>query len=314
MSELKERIEGIAKANAADIVGFAPADRFDKNDPIFKIMPEVKTVVGMAFRILRGSCRGVEEGSTYYQYTTMAIETLEETIMPMAQLQVAMALEEEGCFALPQRRHQLIMAEENSTNPEMNFPAIYRGKEQETQMNFPLAAVKCGLGELGLHGAVLSDRFGPLMRYCFILTDAEIEGTRIPAPHLCDKCGKCIAACPGKAINERGEIDAWRCAVYYSGANGTKNPFMPKDAYDIFEDRMQIIAGEAEITPEKARRILSETYFYPSVRHAYRASICGRACDVECYIHLEEKGVLTEKFKAPFRKREPWRYDLKDYE
>ena len=30
--------------------------------------------------------------------------------------------------------------------------------------------------------------------------------------------------------------------------------------------------------------------------------------------HLEEKGVLTKKFKTPFRKREPWAFDIKDFE
>ena len=95
----------IAKENGADIVGFAPAGRFDENDPIFKIFPGTKTVIGLAFRVLRGIYRGIEEGSTYYQYTTMAVENMEETVMPMAQLKVAMALEAEGFVALPQRRH-----------------------------------------------------------------------------------------------------------------------------------------------------------------------------------------------------------------
>ena len=56
----------------------APASRFDKNDPIFQIMPETKTVIGLAFRVLRGIYRGIAEGSTYYQYTTMAVENMEE--------------------------------------------------------------------------------------------------------------------------------------------------------------------------------------------------------------------------------------------
>lgn len=311
---LQEKVIALAKANNADLVGFAPVSRFDKDDAIFKIFPKVKTVIGMGFRILRGSCRGVEEGSTYYQYSTMALEALEETIMPMASLKVATLLESEEYSALPQRRHQMIMAEEDSTNPEVVFAAIYRNKPQELQMNFTDAAVKCGLGELGFHGTVLSDRFGPLFRYCFILTDAEFEATPMYEPHLCDKCGKCKTACPGKAIDEKGKIQPWQCAVYHNGANGSKNPFMPHDAYDIFEDRIEIIAGEAKVTPEKARAILRETYFYPSIRHSYNASICGKACDMACYVHLEEKGVLTEKFKTPFRKREPWTFDLKDYE
>ena len=91
---MRNRIIELAKANGADIVGFAPASRFEKDNPIFKIMPETKTVIGLAFRILRGIYRGIEEGSTYYQYTTMAVENMEETIMPMAQLKVANLIEE----------------------------------------------------------------------------------------------------------------------------------------------------------------------------------------------------------------------------
>ncbi len=311
---LKEKIIETAKANSADIIGFAPASRFDKNDPIFKIMPDVKTVIGLGFRILRGIYRGIEEGSTFYQYTTMAVENMEETIMPMANLKVSMFIESEGFTALPQRRHQQIMAESNSTNPEVAYDAIYRSRSHETQMDFENAAVLCGIGEKGLHGAVLTDEFGPMVRYCFILTNAELEATEMYTPHLCDKCGKCIKACPGKAIDKDGNVDKWQCAVYYNGANGTRNPFMSPDAYANFDNRLEIIAGEAKVTPETAKKILDNTYFYPPAQHAYQCSICGRACDIDCYVHLEEKGVLTKKFKTPFRKREKWQYDIKDFE
>ena len=35
--------------------------------------------------------------------------------------------------------------------------------------------------------------------------------------------------------------------------------------------------------------------------------------DMACYSHLEEKGVLTKKFKTPFRKREDWKFDLESF-
>lgn len=310
---MRERIIELAKKNGADIVGFASADRFDKDDAVFQIMPETKTVIGLAFRVLRGIYRGIEEGSTYYQYTTMAVENMEETIMPMAQLKVAMMMEEEGFMALPQRRHQQIMAEENSTNPEVAYDAVYRGKAAEVQMDFLDAAIKCGLGERGLHNTLLTDEFGPMVRYCFILTDAKLEESAIIEPHLCDKCGACIKGCPGHAIDEKGDVDPWQCAVYYNGANGTKNPFMPYDAFAGMEDRLEIIAGEAKVSPETARKILDKIYFYPPAQHAYQCSICGRACDMACYVHLEEKGVLTKKFKSPFRKRNEWEFDIEDW-
>ena len=166
---MRDAIIKIAKENGADIVGFAPAERFDRDSAVFKIMPETKTVIGLAFRVLRGIYRGIEEGSTYYQYTTMAVENMEETIMPMAQLKIAMELEEAGYTALPQRKHQQIMAEKDSTNPEVAYDAVYRDKGAETQMDFLDAAIKCGLGEKGFHNALLTDEFGPMVRYCFIL-------------------------------------------------------------------------------------------------------------------------------------------------
>lgn len=46
---------------------------------------------------------------------------------------------------------------------------------------------------------------------------------------------------------------------------------------------------------------------------SYNCSICGRACDVACYCHLEEKGVLRRRFKTPFRYRGDWKFPLDDF-
>ncbi len=311
---MREQIINQCKEWGADLVGFAPISRFPTESAVHKLLPEAKTVIGLAFRVLRGAYRGIEEGSTYYQYTTMGVENMEETVMPMVQVRLSMMLEEAGYLALPQRRHQQIMAQEDSTNPEVAYDAVYRGLAQETQMDFSEAAVLCGLGELGLHGALLTDEFGPFVRVCFVLTDAELEPTPVKEPHLCDRCGECVRGCPGKAISEEGAVDPWQCAVYYNGANGLKNPFMPPDAFANFENRLEIITGEARVDSEAARQILDNIYFYPPAQHAYQCSICGRACDVNCYVHLERKGVLTKTFKKSFRRREEWSFNREDFE
>ncbi len=305
MKNLKEQIIERFKKDGADIVRFASIDRMKDSAPK-RIMPEAKTVICAAFRQLRGARRGIEEGSTYYQYTTNAVETLEETVMPLALLRVSELLEEAGFDALPQRRNQLVMGDETSTNPEVDYAEIYRGKTAENQMDFEQCALDCGLGERGLSGSILTDEFGPFQRYVFILTDAELEADPIPQPHLCDNCGKCVKACPGKAISDDGKIDKWQCAAYYMGANRTKNPFMPTDAYEDLKEKLAIISGEINLTPELAKEVIDRTHFYPPIKHAYCASICGKACDTECYVHLEEQGKLTKKFKTSFRKRPQW--------
>ena len=311
---LKEDFIALAKECGADIVGVAPASRFAENDAVFKLLPQVKSVIGIAFRILRGTYRGTEEGSTFYQYTTMAVENMEETVMPIALLRLSNFLEEKGFVASPQRRNQTIMQEEDGTNPEVAYDAISRGRKAENRMDFEGAAVKCGLGELGFHGALLTDDFGPFVRYVFILTDAELGPDPVVVPHLCDKCGECVKGCPGGAIDaETGMRNDWRCAAYYNGANGLKNPFMPPDAFKSFPDRLEIIAGEAEVDEEKAKKIIDNIWFYPPAQHSYPCSICGRACDTACYRHLEEKGALKRKFVRPFRSREEWKFSLSDF-
>lgn len=186
---LREQLISCLIKGGADIVRFGSIERF-KDTIVPELMPECKTVVGVLFRILRGANRGVEEGSTFYQYTTSANETLAETVMPRVLMRACNLLEDAGYEASPQREYQLIMEEEDSTNPEMDYHEVYRGIKVEKQMNFKQAAVLCGLGEIGIHGTLLTDEFGPLQRYGFILTDAEFEEDLIIEPHLCDHCGE----------------------------------------------------------------------------------------------------------------------------
>ena len=85
---------------------------------------------------------------------------------------------------------------------------------------------------------------------------------------------------------------------------------MPKDAYSDFPNRIDIMSGEAKLSREEAMRVMDETYFYPPNRHAYVTSICGKACDMACYIHLEEKGMLTKSFNEKYRRRPEWKLSI----
>ncbi len=306
MSTLKERIVEQLKKDGADIVRFGNADRF-KDANVKILFPEAKTVICVAARQLRGTRRGIEEGTTYHHFTTVGLETLEETILPFALLRACNILEDAGFDALPQRRNQLVMAEKDSTNPEVSYKKIYRGKTAEHQLDFEQCAVDAGLGERGLHGSILTEEFGPFQRYAFVITNAEIEPDPVVEPKLCDKCGECVKACPGHAIAPDGTLNRWQCAAYYVGANASKNPFMPSYAFEHEPDREAIMKGEVQLDSKRARKIIDQVNFYPPIRHAYCSSICGKACDTACYIHLEKKGALKKKFVSQFRKRPEWK-------
>ena len=325
MNDLKDAIRQYALQLGADLVGFSGIDRFDANHPRqhpASIYPDARTVIGLGFRVLRGSFRGIEEGSTFYQYYTTGVETLEEVVMPEKLLALAGLIEDFGYEAVIQKRIQTLMPGRDQTNPETEDSKITKGVEQELQLDFTEAAICTGLGEVGLSGAVLSDDFGPFQRFAFILTNAELEPDPVVIPHLCDRCGLCLLACPGQAFAETpvervygGQasqihpLDSWQCAVYYKGGNRSTNPFMPADALDDVPNREEILAGIRKLSAQEAQAILPRLGFYPPGRHGLTASICGRACDRACYAHLEEKGLLKRRFSEPFRKHAPWRIE-----
>lgn len=72
------------------------------------------------------------------------------------------------------------------------------------------AAARAGLGDIGMNGQLLSERYGS---YCFIgeiVTTLNLPVTACKAKKLCTRCGACVAACPSGALAESG-IDKTRC-------------------------------------------------------------------------------------------------------
>ena len=105
-------------------------------------------------------------------------------------------------------------------------------------------------------------------------------------------------------------LQEWQCAVYYNGANMLKNPFLPADAFCEDPERLAIIAGEAKLSPERAREVIRQILYYPPAGEGYSASICGHACRRACMVHLEETGKLAKTYEAPFRRQPEWELPL----
>ena len=339
MGLTSQAVKEMALRAGADLCGIGSMDRFEgapkEMDPRY-LFPEAKTVVGMVFRIPRGVQRGIEEGTQFYQYPSLAYGGINEIYAPAVLYRVGQLIEDAGYEAMIYRNtgargciSDMDGSPGNSLSPEEQIEVMNQAKRKtdhhrsvqfsraarpgqvppDLQFHFRLAAVASGLGEIGWSKMFLTEEFGPSQRWGFILTDAELEPDPEVKPHLCDRCGDCIRACPGHALTEKG-LNRWQCAAYYVGANRSKNPFMPPDAFEGDSDRLAVIAGEADLSPERAREIIDQIHFYPPNKHAYPASICGRACDTACYIHLEQLDLLTKKYLTPFRKRPEWKLSL----
>ncbi len=320
----------------ADIVGIAPINRFadtsPEKDPRF-IAPSAKSVIGLGFRVLRGSFRGVESGTQFYQLPAMGTVHIDMRHAPRVLRRLVCFIEDNGFEGVPQMaENDRRPASDRGTNPEMEqtfkikAESVGAGKPApDVVMDFNQAAYLCGLGEMGMGGFILTPEFGPFQRFAFILTDAELEPDPIFAGRICDKCGKCVASCPGHALLreslhkkwggipvEHFKLDEWQCAAYYAGAHSATNPFLPPSAFHELPDGEKTACGEKMLSPKEAARVKSiAAACYGGVGFNYSACICGKSCQRECYIHLEKTGVLRKKFNSQFRTEKPWRIENK---
>ncbi|HEX2950888.1 MAG TPA: (4Fe-4S)-binding protein [Armatimonadota bacterium] len=318
----------------ADLVGIADIDRFTgvpkENDPHY-IAPNAKVVIGLGFRILRGSLRGIEEGTHFYQYPEMGVVNIDERFAPMVLRRLGCFLEDHGYEGVVQRTiPDRRPASDPGTNPE--HPSVHKlasatpvepdKPAPDVLINFQHAAYLCGLGEIGDGGFFLTPEFGPLQRFAFILTDAPLEADPIyNGPSICDHCSECISGCPGQAISptetvattladktiRHAKLNEWQCAAYYAGAYAAKNPFLANDVLNKFPDGEKIARGEKQLSADEVKQllpILNGAYYGVSI--GYNACLCGRACYRACLMHLEQSNTLTKKFHSPFRTKPDW--------
>ena len=76
-----EMIKQAAYEAGADKCGIGPMSRFEGAPPEMdprKLFPNAKSVIGFVFRIPRGVQRGIEEGTQFYQYPSMAYGGINE--------------------------------------------------------------------------------------------------------------------------------------------------------------------------------------------------------------------------------------------
>ncbi|MBR0460278.1 MAG: hypothetical protein IJJ26_13670 [Victivallales bacterium] len=291
-----------AREFGADAVGIGDISNFygapQQRDPR-QILPDATCVIGCAFRIPRELYRVMHNQKQFYNYTMLGPKYIDEDFAEIFLLKMAGIIEDEGYDACVQRNIvNLRIQGDHSTNPEITDTYELKYAEAiapdkpvpDVILDFGMAARACGLGAPGMSGHILVPKFGPFVRFVFIVTDAPLACDPPFTGSLCDRCGKCQGACPGHAISERGE-DTWQCAVYYRGA-ARSNPFMTDDFLKDNPERDAILDGKKRFDRESARAIYPKLDFLPSRPTGYVPCLCGRACDNACFEHLKEAGRL----------------------
>lgn len=83
--------------------------------------------------------------------------------------------------------------------------------------NGPLAdkylAYLAGLGFQGKHTLLINEKYGSFCFIGYIITDLSMEADK-PMDQTCVNCRACIEACPGKALESDGMIDARKCISF----------------------------------------------------------------------------------------------------
>lgn len=257
------------------------------------ILPNAKCIIGFGFVVPKALYNTMEQGSQFYTYTTLGVKYIDEEMAEIFLLKMGGMIENEGYDACLQKAiPNLRIKGDKTTNPEVvdtyeliHAEAVEEGKPvPDVIIDFGKAAKACGLGEMGLNGKIINKKYGPFMRYCFIITDAPLECDAPLSESICDKCGECIKACPGNAVSENG-LDTWQCSVYYKGAHKS-NPFITDEFLKGNPEREAILNGEKRFDAESAREIYKELNFLPNTQWGYSACICGKKCDIACYEHL----------------------------
>ncbi len=308
-------IKAAAKRMGADIVGIGSIDRWDtapiQMDPK-QIMPNAKSVIALGFRVMRGSLRGIEEGTFFSNYSAMGYVGITYLYMPMTVINLAKMIEDEGYEAIPYGHQSDWRAITNTGYMKKDFsrPVAPGKAAPDVMVQLRIAGYLCGLGEIGYSKMLLTPEFGPRQRVGIIITELELEPDPIMEPGtLCNRCMACVRECPGGCIPkdktvkanihgkeiEWADVDMGRCNSVFCGSAPSEEG-----------DRTDYL-GEGSNT--KASSISPFNKKPPFLYNSGQA-ICGaRGCTRACMISLEKRGVLKNKFHSPFRTEKPWSVD-----
>ena len=273
-------IKKAARELGADLVGIASTESLRylpaEENPL-SIFPQAKAVIVVGRKVLRGTLRGIEQGTDLdNSFPTFGFYELEDNFLAKTTYDITIWMEAHGFEAVP------LFAYDSPSGQAIGVPVAPGKPAPNVILKYRTLAQAAGLGETGMNGLFLTPEFGPRQRFAMLLTDADVEADAPFEPRICDDCGECAIQCPLGAL----AADKTKPA----GFAGFERSVAERD------NKLCLRCKNGAIQTNEGR--------FRTVERVGAA--CGRAC----ICALENRGATEEKFSNPFRQSEPWARDF----
>ncbi|WP_160674929.1 epoxyqueuosine reductase [Clostridium sp. C8-1-8] len=206
-NSFKKEIISKAKEMGANIIGFAPVERWeqfkDTSQEYFpqNIWPETKTVIVLGIQIFLPMLE-TTPSIVYSELYNTTNRVLDETAYKLANYLNTLGY---GAFFFPRDGYGDISI--LVKKPAAAFSHVIAGKY-------------AGLGTIGYNHTLITKEFGPRVRLVSILTDADLEADEVVEKELCIKCEMCKRCCPAGVYTTRdtliADMDKIKCAEYHA--------------------------------------------------------------------------------------------------
>jgi len=190
---MEKEIREFVLSLGVDDVGFARAADYNspKSGEITRFMPDAKSVIVLAFRVL-SSCESPSWSVALNGYLEL------------------------GAFAKASSYRVARFLESKFDARVANMPLaspieIDYNKRGIADFSQRHAAIAAGLGTFGRHNLVVHPRFGTRVNFTSIITNLDLEPSPRSGEDLCIHCNLCVENCPGKALDDEGKTDLMKC-------------------------------------------------------------------------------------------------------
>ncbi|HSB82265.1 MAG TPA: hypothetical protein VLM91_26110 [Candidatus Methylomirabilis sp.] len=203
-----------ARAQGASLVGVAPVERFEgapRGHHPTQLLPGAQAVVSFGIRLLERVLEWPEllQGSPCLP-EGMRLEVLHKLFYRRSGYDIIN--DHLNSIALLLANHL-----EDLGYASLFFPATSGGLAENLgqipgMFSQRHAAVRAGLGEFGLNNVVVSERYGPRVRFNSVLTTAPLTASSLLSTKTClgVDCNICVDECPARAITALSEANTAR--------------------------------------------------------------------------------------------------------